>query len=115
LRRPLMVAMEHGKRSAPARPMPPAKRPATAEDDLIEEQFDDDEYDAAAPPPADAEDIELGEAGRNWCRPPAAAVDPSKDGLGKAISNAAAAARPAKHACTALAAACTFSEVFQNS
>ena len=62
----------------------PRKRFADADDDLIEDQFDveptEDDFDE---PPATLEEVEdnLGEAGKNWQRPPPPALDPSKDRL----------------------------------
>lgn len=62
----------------------PRKRFADADDELIEDQFDtdpiDDDFDE---PPVSLEEVEdnLGEAGKNWQRPPPPTLDPSKDRL----------------------------------
>ena len=62
----------------------PHKRRAEGDDDLIDEQFDmeppDDDFDE---PTASLEEVEdnLGEAGKNWQRPPPPQLDPATDRL----------------------------------
>ncbi len=66
-------------------PAPPRKRPNNnneEEDDLIDESLD--EYDADVPmqPPEDCEEVDLGEAGRNWTRPQVPPFDAQATSIG---------------------------------
>lgn len=71
-----------GKRVPAQQAGPATKRgPLSDFDDLIEEDTADQEA-AYLPDDLDEADPELGEAGRNWTRPPVAPLDPSKNSLG---------------------------------
>ena len=74
--------MEH-----PSGQSPPSRKRANADDDLIEDFLNDDDV----VPEVAAQDfleeaVDLGEAGRNWIRPPVAELDPTKDSLGERLS-----------------------------
>eukprot|EP00882_Tetradesmus_deserticola_P012278 GHRQ01013012.1.p1 GENE.GHRQ01013012.1~~GHRQ01013012.1.p1 ORF type:complete len:524 (+),score=217.75 GHRQ01013012.1:79-1650(+) len=73
----------NGKRSSSQQVGPLPKRgPISDFDDLIEEELAGDDAEAAfLPDDLDEEDPELGEAGRNWLRPPVPAMDAAKDSL----------------------------------
>jgi DNA polymerase delta subunit 1 len=72
-----------GKRAAQQQGGPPAKR-GPPNPDFDDDIYDDmaDEIAATLPEDLDEADPELGEAGRNWTRPPVAPMDPQKDSLG---------------------------------
>jgi hypothetical protein len=78
----------NGKRSSTQQAGPAPKRgPISEFDDLIEEDLAGDDAEAAfLPDDLDEADPELGEAGRNWTRPPVPAMDAAKDSLGKLSS-----------------------------
>jgi hypothetical protein len=78
----------NGKRNSTQQAGPPAKRgPISEFDDLIEEDMAGDDAEAAfLPDDLDEADPELGEAGRNWLRPPVPAMDAATDSLGKCSS-----------------------------
>ncbi|KAL4435029.1 hypothetical protein ABPG77_003854 [Micractinium sp. CCAP 211/92] len=61
----------------------PRKRPAAEDDDMMEEDFDleppEDEFDEG--PDLEVEEGALGEAGKNWPRPPAPKLNPACDSL----------------------------------
>ncbi|PSC71316.1 DNA polymerase delta catalytic subunit [Micractinium conductrix] len=61
----------------------PRKRPAAEDDDIMEEDFEleppEDEFEDGAD--IEVDEGQLGEAGKNWPRPPAPALDPKKDSL----------------------------------
>ena len=66
---------------------PPSRKRANEDNDLIEDFLNDDDVD----PEVAAQDfleeaVDLGEAGRNWIRPPVAELDPTKDSLGERLS-----------------------------
>ena len=62
---------------------PPRKRgPATEEDDLIDEAMDDFEIDVPMQPPEEGDEVEIGEAGRNWERPAVPDFDPNTSSIG---------------------------------
>lgn len=76
-----------GKRLPASQPGPPPKRgpgpPLDDFDDLIEEDFLEDDV-PSLPEPHDLDeglDVDLSHAGRNWLRPPAAAINPATDPL----------------------------------
>ncbi|WIA42723.1 hypothetical protein OEZ86_008668 [Tetradesmus obliquus] len=73
----------NGKRNSTQQAGPPAKRgPISEFDDLIEEDMAGDDAEAAfLPDDLDEADPELGEAGRNWLRPPVPAMDAATDSL----------------------------------
>jgi hypothetical protein len=84
--------MERGKRpGGPPGPGsgapggPPRKRgPAYDDDDAIDDFLadqDDDQMELMQPPD-EAEDVDLGEAGRNWVRPAVADFDPATTSVG---------------------------------
>lgn len=75
----------NGKRSFTQQAGPPPKRgPISEFDDLIEEDLAGDDAEAAMlPDDLDEADPELGEAGRNWTRPPVPDMDAAKDSLGE--------------------------------
>jgi hypothetical protein len=75
----------NGKRNSTQQAGPPAKRgPISEFDDLIEEDLAGDDAEAAfLPDDLDEADPDLGEAGRNWLRPPVPAMDEAKDSLGE--------------------------------
>lgn len=75
-----------GKRAAVQQQGPPPKRgPLSEFDDLIEEDLAaDDAAPAYLPDDLDDADPQLGEAGRNWTRPPVAPLIPDTDALGEA-------------------------------
>jgi hypothetical protein len=77
----------NGKRNSTQQAGPPPKRgPISEFDDLIEEDLAGDDAEAAfLPDDLDEADPELGEAGRNWTRPPVPAMDAAKDSLGECI------------------------------
>lgn len=60
----------------------PKRGPISEFDDLIDEELAEQEA-AYLPDDIDEADPELGEAGRNWLRPPVAPLDPQKDSLGE--------------------------------
>lgn len=55
---------------------PPRKRPANDIDDMIDD-FADEDVEVALQPPDEDVEVELGEAGRNWMRPPVEPFDPA--------------------------------------
>eukprot|EP00775_Hariotina_reticulata_P002392 gene2392-2696_t len=59
----------------------PKRGPSSEFDDLMEEDLAADDGPAYLPDDLDVEDPELGEAGRNWTRPPVAPFNPEKDSL----------------------------------
>ena len=71
-----------GPHSGPA----PKRGPASGRDeidDLIEDEANWDEEDAAVlQPPEEEMEVDLGEAGRNWMRPPVAPIDPKTQSVG---------------------------------
>lgn len=74
-----------GKRPAQQQGGPPAKRgPSNPDfdDDMYDDDLAGDDIAATLPDDLDEADPELGEAGRNWKRPPVAPLDPQKDSLG---------------------------------
>lgn len=63
---------------------PPRKRGPGADDDiddLIADFVDDEDVDDMQPP-EEAEEVDLGEAGRNWVRPPVADFNPASTSIG---------------------------------
>lgn len=71
-----------GKRGAQQQGGPPAKRGSLNPDFEDDPIMDEDEYATMLPDDLDEADAALGEAGRNWKRPDAAALDPQRDSLG---------------------------------
>jgi hypothetical protein len=71
-----------GKRGAQQQGGPPAKRGPSNPDFEDDPIMDEDEYATMLPDDLDEADAALGEAGRNWKRPDAAALDPQRDSLG---------------------------------
>lgn len=58
----------------------PPKKPYKDDMDDIIDDFCDDEL---PQPPEEGVDVDLGEAGRNWMRPPVPEFNPAKDSIGE--------------------------------
>lgn len=70
------------KRPAPGgQAGPPAKRPAVDDDDMIDDIDDFGEEEELAMMPPEEGDVDLGEAGRNWTRPPVQPFNPETDAI----------------------------------
>jgi DNA polymerase delta subunit 1 len=74
--------MEH-KRSSGGDGGPPRKRQAQDDDGFMEPDIDDFlEDEDFQQPPDESVEVELGEAGRNWERPPVEPFDPKTTSIG---------------------------------
>lgn len=81
--------MDHHKRPAGDSGGAPGRKrgPGAEEDDMIDDPMDDLDMleDMEQPQPPEDEDVDLGEAGRNWVRPEVPAFDPATTALGACL------------------------------